>query len=408
MSKCCGSPKEVKIDSCDPCSPCSPVCAQSSNGEVGVSESRFRNMVDNCFEYVEANPDRPVVGILCEYTPREIIMAAGAIPVCLCGGSQDTIASAEEDLPSNLCPLIKSTYGYHKEKCNPFLEKASLIVAETTCDGKKKMYELMAKERPMYVLELPQKQNDPDAFDHWVKEIRKLKEKLEEFFGVEITTEKLSAAIETMNTERNLRKKLAGLMKSEDPPITGKRLLFFNSLIAGIPCDTESYRNAYDEILNTERKGSNKDKVRVLLTGVPVVHGAERVVNIIEDNGGLIVAMENCTGLKPLMREVDNSSDDKLKAIAEHYFDLPCSVMTSNEKRFDAIRQLVDEYKPDCIIDLIWHACLTYDVESKLVQRIADQELNIPYLRIGTDFSPSDSARIAVRVEALYETVKMS
>ena len=100
---------------------------------------------------------RPIVGILCEYTPRELIMAAGGVPVCLCGGSAKTIPAAEEHLPANLCPLIKSTYGYHVQRSNPFLEMADLVVAETTCDGKKKMYELMAETRPMYVLELPQK-----------------------------------------------------------------------------------------------------------------------------------------------------------------------------------------------------------------------------------------------------------
>jgi len=30
----------------------------------------------------------------------------------------------------------------------------------------------------------------------------------------------------------------------------------------------------------------------------------------------------------------------------------------------------------------------------------------LPYLRIETDYSPSDSGRIAVRVEALFETVR--
>ena len=34
-----------------------------------------------------------------------------------------------------------------------------------------------------------------------------------------------------------------------------------------------------------------------------------------------------------------------------------------------------------------------------------EKELGIPYLRIETDYSPSDSQRIAVRVEALFETL---
>ena len=64
---------------------------------------------------------------------------------------------------------------------------ADLVVAETTCDGKKKMYELMAEVRPMHVLELPQKPTDTDAMAHWVSELRKLKTRLEDCFGVRVS-----------------------------------------------------------------------------------------------------------------------------------------------------------------------------------------------------------------------------
>jgi benzoyl-CoA reductase/2-hydroxyglutaryl-CoA dehydratase subunit BcrC/BadD/HgdB len=79
--------------------------------------------------------------------------------------------------------------------------------------------------------------------------------------------------------------------------------------------------------------------------------------------------------------------------------------MTRNDRRIEILRSLVGEYSPDCIIELIWQACLTYDIESNRIKRLAEQELGIPYLRIETDYSPSDSARIAVRVEALFETL---
>ena len=77
-------------------------------------------------------------------------------------------------------------------------------------------------------------------------------------------------------------------------------------------------------------------RLRVLLTGVPMVHGAERVLEIIEDGGGVVVAMENCTGLKPILEDVDAAAADPLRALAEKYFHLPCSVMTPNDRRLDS------------------------------------------------------------------------
>jgi len=146
--------------------------------------------------------------------------------------------------------------------------------------------------------------------------------------------------------------------------------------------------------------------VRVLLTGVPVVHGAERVVDIVENHGGLIVCQENCTGLKPIAEDVDPDTGDPLRAVAEKYFRTSCSVMTANRRRMDLLRQLAAEYRPHCVIELVWQACLTYDVESYFVKRLAEEELSLPYLRIETDYSPADTARIAMRVEALMETAR--
>jgi len=410
MGKCGGNKKRV-VEPGDPCKPPEPLCGSGKSAAGGAANGPsawFGRMIQNCYEYAtdaKAN-GRPIVGIMCEYTPRELIMAAGAVPVCLCGGSAEMIAPAEEHLPVNLCPLIKSTYGYHVRKANPFLEMADLIVAETTCDGKKKMYELMGRTRPTYILELPQKPADSDAMAHWVRELHKLKAQLEERFNVALTDEKIRQATRTMNRERRLRRELASLMKAPSPPLTGRQLLDFKSIISGIDADLEQYAEAIAILESAKPDGRKNSAVRVLLTGVPIVHGAERVLDIIESSGGLVVCMDNCTGLKPILEDVDEEAEDPILALAEKYFRLPCSVMTKNDRRLEVLRDLAAEYRPQCIIDLIWQACITYDVESYLVKELAEKELGVPYLRIETDYSPSDSARIALRVEALFETVR--
>jgi benzoyl-CoA reductase/2-hydroxyglutaryl-CoA dehydratase subunit BcrC/BadD/HgdB len=388
----------------------------------------FGRMIPNCLEYAKAakGQGRPVVGILCEFTPRELILAAGAVPVCLCGGAAGTIPPAEEYLPSNLCPLIKSTFGYHVKKSNPFLEMADLLVAETTCDGKKKMYELMSESRPMMVLELPQKPDDPESLERWLRELERLRGALEERFGVKISDCRLREAIVLMNRERALRRRLAEFMRQDRPPMTGRELLELKSSISGIAADLQQYERAIEMLANggrgagaaiptgfplgkegkTEVGRDARPPVRVLLTGVPTVHGAERVVDLIEGAGGVVVCAENCTGVKPILEDVDATAADPMRALAEKYYHLPCSVMSRNDRRLESLRALAREYRAECVIELVWQACLTYDVESFAVKRLAEAELGLPYLKIVTDYSPSDSARISVRVEALYETVR--
>jgi benzoyl-CoA reductase/2-hydroxyglutaryl-CoA dehydratase subunit BcrC/BadD/HgdB len=407
----------------------------------------FGRMIDHCCQYAASAKaaGRPVVGFLCEYTPRELIMAAGGVPVCLCGGSAKTIPAAEQHLPANLCPLIKSTYGYHVLRSNPFLEMADLVVGETTCDGKKKMYELMAETRPMYVLELPHKSDDRDALEYWVGELEQFRAFLAGRFNTDVTDDKIREAICLLNRERGLRRAVAALMKLDRPPLSGRQVLDCKSSIWAMPEALQQYErilanlgaaSAYDnslpspfgrgaggegcggcEVLQQSSSASGgrphpsslpkgEGTVRVLMTGVPMVHGAERVLDIVENSGGLVVAMENCTGLKPLLEDVDEAAADPLRALAEKYFHLPCSVMTPNDRRLDSLRQLAADYRAECVVELVWQACLTYDVESHRVRCFVEGELGLPYLHVETDYSPSDSTRIALRVEALLETVR--
>jgi len=368
----------------------------------------FDDMPDHCLEYAqEARKNgRPVVGILCEFTPRELILAADGVPVCLCGGSAEMAVRAEEQLPANLCPLIKSTFGYHLSKENPFLEMADLVVGETTCDGKKKMYELMGRSRPVYVLELPQKPDDADALAHWTAELRKFKGFLERRYKKTITLDRLREVVRQTNHYRRLRRRLADFLALPRPPITGRELLNMNSSIWCAPGDIAQYQKTIQLLSAAAPREDLAGRVRVMLTGVPILRGAEKVVDVIESRGGLVVCAENCTGLKPFMEDIDAERPDPLEAIAETYFHLPCSVMTPNDRRLESLRKLSDQFRPQCVIELVWQACLTYDVESWRVKQFVEGQLGLPYLKITTDYSPSDAGRIALRVEALFETMR--
>jgi len=138
-----------------------------------------------------------------------------------------------------------------------------------------------------------------------------------------------------------------------------------------------------------------------------MLRGAEKVIEIIESHGGLVVCMENCSGVKPVLQDVDAAAADPLEAIARKYFDLPCSVMTRNDARLESLRRLASQYRAQCVVDVSWQACLTYDVEARRIKQLAEDDLQLPYLRLSTDYSPNDAARIALRVEATFETVRV-
>lgn len=162
----------------------------------------------------------PVVGAYCTYFPKEIAMAMGASTVSLCSTSDETIPEAEKDLPKNLCPLIKSSYGFAKtDKC-PFFYFSDLVVGETTCDGKKKMYEMLAEFKPVHVVQLPNSQTE-DGYELYRKELIRFKELLEEKFEVKITEEAIAKEIKKRNGINRALNRLQYTMAQDPAPVMG-------------------------------------------------------------------------------------------------------------------------------------------------------------------------------------------
>ena len=348
----------------------------------------------------------PVVGSYCTYFPKEIAMAMGAGCVSLCSTSDETIPEAEKDLPKNLCPLIKSSYGFAKtDKC-PFFYFSDVVVGETTCDGKKKMYEYMSEFKDVFIMELPNSQREP-GLQLWKGEIIRFKEYLEQKFGVTITEEQIREAVKTENQARQSLKKLYEVMKHDPAPIKGQDLFkvlygstfkFDRSLIPGeVDALTAKIEKEYAEGKMEEKKP------RILITGCPIGGATEKVIRAVEDNGGIVVTFENCSGAKSIYKMVDEDAEDIYDAIARRYLNIGCSVMTPNPNRLELLGRLIDEYQVDGVVDMILQACHTYNVETNTIRKFVTGEKGIPYISVETDYSQADIGQLNTRLAAFVE-----
>lgn len=350
----------------------------------------------------------PVVGIFCTYTPIELIHAAGAVAVGLCGTSDAPIPDAEKHLPKNLCPLIKSSYGFAISETCPYFYFSDLLVGETTCDGKKKMYELLNEVKPTHVMHLPQGQDKDHAFMYWKAELIKLKEVLEEKLNVTITDEMLREEIKERNHERRVLMDFYELGKLNPSPISGCEI---NQVLEALSfqfdrkaqCDyiverTKELKEKYEKELN----GTKSKRPRILITGCPVNGVREKVLKTIEDSGADIVAYENCGGVREKATLVDETKDP-IDALTEKYLNVSCSVMTPNPRRFQALDSMIDEYEIDGVIEVVLQACHTFNVESYNVKRFVTEKKQKPYLYIETDYSKLDIGQINTRINAFLE-----
>ena len=371
--------------------------------------SEFSEMRQKSFmaAYELKQKNIPFVGTFCTYFPQEIAMAMGACVVGLCSTSDETIPDAEKDLPRNLCPLIKSSYGFAKtDKC-PYFYFSDLIVGETTCDGKKKMYEYLGQFKPVYTMELPNSQS-PEGLELWTKEIIKLKEKLESHFETTITDEAVREQVKIMNEVRRAMKEFYALTKVEPVPILGQNLfsvLYGSSFRFNKVKLPDEIRAVVTKVKAEYAENPNKypKAPRILVTGCPIGGGASKCVKAIEDNGGHVVVFENCSGAKSFDKLVDEDAPDIYRAIAERYLSIGCSVMTPNPNRLELLGRLIDEYRVDAVVEITLQACHTYNVETLGIKRFVNEVKGIPYMAVETDYSTADIGQLNTRMAAFIE-----
>ena len=349
----------------------------------------------------------PVIGAYCTYFPQEIAMAMGDVTVGLCSTSDETIPIAERDLPKNLCPLVKSSYGFAvSDKC-PFFYFSDVVVGETTCDGKKKMYELMKDFKNVYIMELPNTQN-AEALKLWKSEIIRFKEYLEETFNVEITEEKLRHAVHVANEGRLALRRFYELMKNDPAPMDGSNL--FGVLYGSqfkfdrekMPAEIDALREKIEKEYAEGEKPARKK--RILLTGCPSSGAPMKVVKSIEANGGNVVCYENCGGAKSVDRLIDEDTDDIYQAIAERYLAIGCSVMTPNPNRYELLGRLLEEYQIEGVVEMTLQACHTYNIEAKSIEKFVNSK-GIPYMHVETDYSQTDVGQLDTRIAAFLEMI---
>jgi len=353
-----------------------------------------------------------VVGYYCTYSPIELPLAGGAIIVPLCGSKDGALPAADNDLPQNLCPVVRTLYDLAVTDTCPYFHFSDMVIAETTCDGKKKVYEFLGKIKPYHVMDLPQNQNLPSSQKAWESEVRRLKTGLEDRLGLKISDEALRRAIHLTNEEARVKKELFDLNQVDPPPLSGKELAVIASdseFTADRAATIELLKEIIVEIREKSRGIRNPGKThapRILLTGCPVGTDKDKIITLTEECGGRIVAMENCGGYKTVDLRIDETdAREPITLIAEKYLKVPCSVMSPDDGRMRLLENMIRDFRIDGVIDLTWQACHTYNVESFLVGKLVEKH-KLAFLHLETNYSDADSENLRVRIEAFLEMIK--
>lgn len=351
-----------------------------------------------------------VFGTFCVYVPDEVVVACGGAVTGLCGGSQFWVPDGEKVLPSDMCPLVKASLGAHFGKTCPYFSVADMYVGETTCDGKKKAYEILGADKSTYVMDVPQMKRAKDI-DKWADEIADFAKMVEGFTGNELTAENLAAAIKLTNEKRRALARVFDATKAENCiPISGKdRLLMTQIAFFDDPARCAQKANELaDELEQRIADGVSvfpEGTKRILITGTPMAIPNWKLHHIIETSGAAVVCEEMCTGTRyfeHLVDETQTTLEGQFHALSERYMKNNCACFTPNEGRIDDIVRLAREYHVDGVIDANLKFCTLYDTEKSAVAKALEAE-DIPCLGLETDYTDNDAEQLRTRIEAFVE-----
>ncbi len=352
-----------------------------------------------------------VVGTFCVYVPDEILMAAGAIGVGLCGGAEFSIPDAEKTLPRDLCPLIKSVYGFKDAKICPYLQACDMLVGETTCDGKKKVWELLKQELDVHVMEVPQKKVEPEARALWRAEVRKLLKRMEELSGRRITNEKLAEALSLTNGKRKALDRLYMARRADPAPISGKDALLVSQI--AFYDDVRRFTEKTNALAAEAEERGEKGKgvlagsKRVLVTGTPMAIPNWKLHHVIETSGAVVAAEETCTGARYFHNpevKPGRTLGETLDRIADRYLETPCACFTPNDRRIENVVSMAREWNAAGVVQYVLKFCQIYSIEGILVEK-ALKKAGIPVITVETDYGMGDMEQLSTRMAAFVEMI---
>jgi len=357
---------------------------------------------------------KKVIGVFCIQVPDELIYAAGAIPLRMECGFYDCISPAEEIIPKNTCPLIKSSVGFNLLKINPLFQLCDLLIVPTTCDGKKKMIDILSDYHQIWPLTLPDDKDNPESRNFWVEQILMLKSKLEKFTGNTITKDKLKSSVQKLHNRTALVRKIFDIRKDRKIVITGRD--FYTVMQVAFFDDIDRWMSNVNSLI-TEISNNQKNNIlimpentpRIHITGSSLVWPNMKLLHTIEEAGAVVVSDDICSMGQYFYNpaELDDwSMKSMIDAIADKYM-LPtvCPIFVHSDDRIDRLLELSEQFNVDGIVYHILRLCQVYDYEFSKVYRVLEKR-NMPIIKIETEHSEEDAGQEKTRIEAFIEMIE--
>lgn len=358
--------------------------------------------------------EKPTVGTYCVMVPQELIYAAGAQPVKLCSGNYTAFSVGDDLAPRDACPLVKAVAGFQQTGLMPVYRDCSMMVVPITCDCKKKIAGMLEGSCELMTLHVPASREDDDI-DEYVRELYELMARLEDVTGNAVTYETLAEGFRTVGRAQYELSEFIQLKKQTPYLIRGSHAMTALNAAAYMPAESwaDAMRGLNAELRENVKAGktvTQKQQPRILLTGSPIVFPNVKIPLLIEEMGGIVAGDETCMGERGMWDPAvitDDSFDGLMRALANRALrPCPCPTFADNTQRVYRLKQLIKDNQIQGVIYHVLRGCLVYDFEYK---KLEDElgKLDIPVIRLESDYNEEDVEQLRIRIEAFIELIKL-
>ncbi len=345
-----------------------------------------------------------VVGYFCSHVPTEVLTAAGLLPFRMRGTGSTGTELSDAFFTSINCSFPRHTFNQALRGEYDFLDG---LLCVSSCDHLRRVYDNWKRNVPtpfLKIMSLPKKVGEPQV-EWYREEIQLLKADLESHFNVQISNDRLRAAIRERNQTRHLQRQLYLLRTRKHPPITGAETLAV--MVAGSAMPARKYNALLEQLLADLRDVDGKREYRARLMIVGSELDDPEYVDIIEEQGGLVVTDSICYGTRTMWVDVDEAADDPIEALARYYIqERPtCPRMNGDQpRRAKFLTDMIQEFQVDGVIGERMMFCDFWCAEHYM-NKLDLKEAGVPFIQLDREYITSGKGQLRTRIQAFLETI---
>jgi benzoyl-CoA reductase subunit C len=261
-------------------------------------------------EWKAAAPGRKAIGYMPVYVPREIVHAAGMLPVgILGGGDQLEVIQGDAYYQSYICRIPRSTI---ELGLTGRLDCLDGMLFPSICDVIRNlsgMWQIMFKDKYVKYFDVPQNFEDGIGGDFYIHEMQLLREDLGRLAGKPVTDEALHASIAVYNENRRAIRELYAYRAAKpwQAPTSEVYLVLRAGMVLPPETHTQLVRDYLSATDAVERP--KRDNARIVMTGGFCEQPPLGLIKSIEMAGCYIVDDDFMLVLRWLLDEVPTEGD---------------------------------------------------------------------------------------------------